>query len=81
VRLVGSFEKRVAHVMEFLNLSENQARDHVMKEDHDRRAYIKRYFRKDISDVSLYDLIINTDTVPSQDAVTIIGDMVLRTQM
>jgi len=30
--------------------------------------------------VSLYNLIINTDTVPLQEAVTIIGGMVLRTQ-
>jgi len=81
VRLVGSFEKRVAHMMEYLNLPENQAREYVMKEDHDRRAYIKRYLQKDISAVSLYDLIINTDTVSFQDAVMIIGDMVLRTQM
>jgi cytidylate kinase len=81
VRLVGAFEKRVAHMMEYLNLPENQAREYVMKEDHDRRAYINRYFQKDISDASLYDLIINTDTVPFVDAVTIIGDMVLRTQM
>src|SRR5512136_1114161 len=36
VRLVGSFEKRVAHMMEFLILPENQAREHVLKEDHDR---------------------------------------------
>ena len=81
VRLVGSFEKRVAHMKEFLNLSQEQAREYVVKEDHDRQAYIKRYFQKDISDVSLYDLIINTDTVPFQDAVTIIGDLVLMTQM
>jgi cytidylate kinase len=81
VRLVGSFEKRVAHMKEFLNLPESQAREYVMKEDDDRQAYIRRYFRKDISDVSLYDLIINTDTVSLQDAVAIIGDRVLRTQM
>ena len=31
--------------------------------------------------MSLYDLIINTDTVPLEDAVMIIGDMVLRTEM
>ena len=81
VRLVGSLEKRVAHMKEYLNLPENQAREFVMKEDHDRQAYIKRYFQKDISDVSLYDLIINTDTVSLQDAAMIIGDMVLRTEM
>jgi len=78
VRLVGSFEKRVAHMKEYLNLPEKQAREYVSKEDHDRQAYIKRYFQKDINDVSLYDLIINTDTVPIQEAVVIIGDMVLR---
>jgi cytidylate kinase len=81
MRLVGSFEKRVAHMKEFLSLTEKQAREYVIKEDHDRQAYIKRYFQKDISDVSLYDLIINTDTVPLEEAVIIIGDMVLRTQM
>jgi hypothetical protein len=79
VRLVGSFEKRVAHMKEYLNLHEKQAREYVFKEDHDRQAYIKRYFHKDINDVSLYDLIINTDTVPFQDAVLIIADIVLKT--
>ncbi len=78
VRLVGSFEKRVEHMKEYLNLSEKEARDHVQKEDHDRRAYIRQYFQKDIGDVSLYDLVINTDTVPLRNAVMIIADMVLK---
>ena len=78
VRLVGSFEKRVAHMKEDLNLAQEQARQYVMKEDHDRQAYIKRYFQKEISDVSLYDLIINTDTVPIENAVRVIGEMVLK---
>jgi cytidylate kinase len=81
IRLVGSFEKRVAHMKEYLNLAQEQARQYVMKEDQDRQAYVKRYFQKEISDASLYDLIINTDTVSLQDAVMIIGDMVLRTEM
>lgn len=80
-RLIGSFEKRAAHMKEYLNLPQEQAREYVMKEDHDRQAYIKRYFQKDISDVSLYDLVINTDTISLEDAVMIIGDMVLRTEM
>ena len=54
VRLVGSFEKRVAHMKEYLNLSQQQAREYVVKEDQDRQVYIKRYFQKDIGDVSLY---------------------------
>ncbi len=78
VRLVGSFERRVEHVKEYLNVPVEQAHEYVVKEDQDRQAYIKRYFRKNISDASLYDLIVNTDTVSLQDAVTFIGDMVLR---
>ena len=81
VRLVGSFEKRVAHMKEYLNLSQEQAREYVVKEDQDRQVYIKRYFQKDIGDVSLYSLIINTDTVSLQDVVMLVGDMVLRMEM
>ncbi len=81
VRLVGSFEKRVAHMKEYLDLPEKEAREYVTREDHNRHHYIKRYFQRDINDMSLYDLVINTDTVSPEDAITIIGDMVLRTDM
>ncbi len=81
IRLVGSLENRVAHMKEYLNLSQEQAREYVIKEDQGRQAYIKRYFKKEITDASLYDLIINTDTVSPQDAVNIIGGMVLRAEM
>ncbi len=80
VRLIGSFQNRVAHTREYLGLAEKEAREYVAKEDHDRRAYIRRYFHRDIEDVSLYDLIINTDTVHLEEAVIMIGDMVLRSQ-
>jgi hypothetical protein len=81
VRLIGSFENRVVHTKEYLSLREKEAREYVTREDQDRRAYIRRYFHRDITDVSLYDLIINMDTVALQDAVMIIGDMVLGSQM
>jgi len=77
VRLVGSFEKRLAHMKEYLNLPEKEAHEYITKEDEDRRAYVRRYFQKDISDVSLYDLIINTDRVSLQEAAVIIGNTVL----
>jgi len=77
VRLVGFFERRLSHMREYLHLSEKDAREYIIKEDEDRRAYVKRYFQKDISDASLYDLVINTDRVSLQEAVTIIGNIVL----
>jgi cytidylate kinase len=78
VRLICSLDKRVAHMKEYLDISEKDARDHVIKEDKTREEYIKKYFHKNIDDVSLYDVVINMDTVPLDDAVRIIGEMVLK---
>jgi len=78
VRLVGSFEKRVAHMQEYLEIGEKDARDYIIKEDLDRKEFIKQYFHKDINDASLYDIVINLDTVPIEDAVRIIGDLIFK---
>lgn len=78
VRLIGSLENRIAHMQEILNVNEKAAKEYVIKEDQSRHEYIKKYFHKDINDVSLYDIVINADTVPLEDIVMIIGDMVLK---
>ena len=78
MRLIGSFENRVAHMKDFLNVSEKAAREYVLKEDGCRRDYIKKYFHKEIDDMSLYDLVINSDTVSREDIVMMIGEMVLK---
>jgi cytidylate kinase len=78
VRLVGSFERRVAHIQEYLEIGEKEARDYIIKEDFDRKEFIKQYFYKDINDASLYDIVINLDTVPLEDAVMIIGDLIFK---
>ena len=76
IRLIGSLGKRVAHMVEYLKLPEKQAREHVLKEARDRREHIKRYFKADITDPSLYDVVINTDSVDLQHAVALIAGMV-----
>jgi len=78
VRLVESLEKRIEHMKEYLGVSEKEAKDYVIREDRDRRDYIKRYYNRDIDDVYLYDLVINLDNVPLEDAVRAIGEMVLK---
>jgi cytidylate kinase len=78
VRLVGSFEKRVAHMQGYLNLDKKHATDYVIKEERERRDYIKRFFQKDLSDASLYDIVVNTDTMPLDDVVMIVSEMVLK---
>lgn len=78
VRLVGSFERRVAQVQEARMLSRKAAGALVRKEDEGRRRYVRKYFKADIDDPLLYHFVINTDFVAYDEAVRIIGEAVLR---
>jgi cytidylate kinase len=78
VRLVGSFERRVACIQQLERLSPKQAREFVRREDRGRQRYLKKYFHKDIDDPLLYHLILNTDLVPYWEAALIIGQAVIR---
>ncbi len=80
VRLIASFDKRVAHIQEIHKLSSKQAREQVRKEDRNRASYVKKYLEKDIHDPLLYDLIINMDTISPLEAARMIGDLVLNRQ-
>ena len=73
VRLVGSFEKRLKHIREYYRLNEKQARIFVSKREREKTSFLKKYFDRNIDDVSLYDLIINTDHVSYEEAAAIIG--------
>jgi cytidylate kinase len=73
VRLIGSFARRLAHLMAYDDLSEARAAEIIQKEDRDRHAYVKKYFNRDIDDPLLYDLVINTDRVTYDEAAAMIG--------
>lgn len=77
VRLVGSLEKRVERVCKLAGMERNQAIEFVQREDLGRKRYLKAYFDADIDDPMLYHMIINTDLVPFEIAVRMIGDAVL----
>jgi hypothetical protein len=77
VRLVGSMEARVAHLQAYLNVSARKARGVVEEEDAGRARYMKKYFKRDIDDPTLYHLVLNTDRIPYEEASRIVGDAVL----
>jgi len=77
VRLVGSLEKRVERVCKLTGMERNQAIEFVQREDLGRKRYLKAYFDADIDDPMLYHMIVNTDLVPFEIAVRMIGDAVL----
>jgi hypothetical protein len=76
VRLVGSLEKRVEHLQEYLQLSRKAALKFAIQEDRGRRRFLKKYFKKDLDDPLLYHLVINTDVVSYQEAARIIAHAV-----
>lgn len=78
VRLVGSVERRVEHVQEYLHLDRVEAAEYVRKQDQGRKRYVKKYYAKDIEDPLLYHVVINTDRVPYSEAGRMIADAVSR---
>ena len=77
VRLVAALESRVAHMAELRGTSKKAARSYVEAEDKARQRFIRRYFQVDVNDPLLYNLVINVDRVPIDEAARIVGDAVL----
>jgi hypothetical protein len=73
VRLVGSLEKRAAHMMELNPQSKAEAIKFIQQEDLGRARYLKKYFAKDIDDPLLYHMVINTDMVSYEEAAELIA--------
>ena len=78
VRLVGSVAKRIERVQQVYKLDRQAATSFVNQGDKGRRLYLKEHFHKDIADPVLYDLVINTDRIPYEEAARLIGDEVIR---
>ncbi|MBI5385463.1 MAG: cytidylate kinase-like family protein [Verrucomicrobia bacterium] len=77
VRLVAPLDQRVERVMAHAQLSHAAALDFIKKEDLGRKRYLKDYFKADIEDYELYDLVVNTARLSHPEAVRLIGDAVL----
>ena len=73
VRLVGSLERRVQHILEVEHISHKAAQELVLRGDQGRRRYLRKYFNQDNDDPLLYHLIINTDQVPYEEAARMIA--------
>jgi hypothetical protein len=79
VRLVAALEQRVATIQHLRRLKPNEARAVIRKEDRGRRAYLEKYFARNIDDPLLYHLVINTSLVHPEHAAAIIGNAMLNT--
>lgn len=78
VRLVGSLEKRIHHIEEYYKYNHAQAVEFVEKEDLGRKRYLRQNFDKEIDNPLIYDLVINTDSLPYGEVAETIGGELLR---
>ena len=72
VRLDGPAERRVIQGAEIEGISAEQARDRLRAADKARTAYVRRLYRCDPSDASLYHLVIDSTVIPLDTVIEII---------
>ena len=72
VRIIADLEDRVAEEMKRENISANEARRILLKDDKERRKWSLKVYGTDTWDPSLYDLLIHIKCVTTADAVDII---------
>ena len=72
VRLDGPAERRVIQGAEIEGISAEQARDRLRAADKARTAYVRRLYRCNPSDASLYHLVIDSTVIPLDTVIEII---------
>jgi cytidylate kinase len=60
LRFIAPMDFKIKNVALEAGCSEKEAETYIIKTDSDRRAYVRKYFNVDVTDPSLYDIIINT---------------------
>ena len=63
VHVVAPLEARVRSVMQRESVSEREARRRIVAVEADRKAFLIKHFHADFSDVSAFDLVVNTSVL------------------
>lgn len=77
IRIIAPLKKRIKQVQTYFNISEEEAKKFIEKEEEKRKEYVKYYFHKDINDPSLYDLVINTERHTFEETAMILADAII----
>ncbi len=60
VLVVAPIEDRLGRVMADMRIERQEALRHIEENDASRRAFVEKFFHKEVEDPLLYDLVINT---------------------
>jgi cytidylate kinase len=63
VRIVAPMAYRVRHIMQQMGETAERARTWVENADRERHDFVRRYFRREVADPHLYDLVVNVDRI------------------
>jgi cytidylate kinase len=72
VRVIAEMEDRIAFLREKRKMSRNQAVEFIASEDKHRAEWNHYFFKTDMSDPRLYDMVLNIGRLSLQDACEII---------
>jgi len=61
VLVVAPLPVRIKHIMTIYKIDEDTARGQIEEYDNSRKAFIQRFFQRDIEDPEYYDLVVNTE--------------------
>lgn len=74
VRVVGSSDRRMRNLVDQDHYKESDARKEIEKSDHERSEFVHKLIHQSIDDPRHYDLIINTDWITIDQAVSLIAN-------
>ena len=74
VRLIASLERRIDNVSTIFEVEPKVAKRRILRRDGKRKAFVKHYFHKDITDSQHYDLVLNMDQFSLEEAADTIVD-------
>lgn len=69
IRVIAPSSFRAQKVAEEFDMPLKEAERRILNTESDRRAFIRKYFHKDIADPIHYDLVINTGQIRLEEAV------------
>ncbi len=72
VRFIAPMDVRVQNLAKELNISTEKAKQQIIKEESDRKAFIRKNFHVDIDDSCYYDLVINTQYLEADKIINLI---------
>jgi cytidylate kinase len=81
VRLVGALPDRISHWSRRLGISPDEAANQVHDTDRERERFIQRHFQREVSDTTLYDLVLNTSRWSVPECAEIMIESLRRLEM